>query len=526
MATLRAARKSTTSGGRIELILEGPALAPQLQFEPVFFELQGSDITELDVLDGFVGGLLHYLMESRQNLHVEGRLSKTALRNLTEYQRFWSLVHPGRYSPIRISADEVVADRGDTRALPAVANYSGGIDSAFTVVRHSLRLCGMDTVPPEAVLIVHGFDVPLADETGFARLLDRLQPVFDEYGLRRYVVRTNLKEMAVQNWLDSYAAQLVSCLHTVDHRHSTALVASDGYAQSPSFEFGGNPIAVPLLSTSRLRVLYDGAQIGRTDKVALLAKYPQVLQSLKFCWQGPDPARNCGRCPKCLMTYLNFRAVGIETPECFDAPISEDDVGTFTIRNNSSLPLGYEVLEHLWRNRALDTLAARFSAPFLRFEQEAGLFNEQPPPSPPAPTFPVRHEIPHDAVAALNGGTAFPARDFTRIETDPRDWAYSAGVGSQHFAGMTGPGRIELRLQVDRGKLGILVLKRGSSVDLVAPEQGVGSWSQEPVTLGFDIEELADVGDVVVRGWPSGGTSSARIFAVDVMCNRSPSAAA
>ena len=525
MVTLRAVRTSTTSGGRIELILNGPALAPQLQFEPVFFELDGGEITETSVLDGFIGAILHYLMESRHDLHVEGRLSKTALRHLTDYQRYWSLVKPGRYATIQITADEIVADRGGLRTLPAVANFSGGIDSAFTVVRHSLQLCGMDTVRPEAVLVVHGFDVPLADQATFARLLDRLQPVMEQFGLHRYVVRTNLKEMAVQDWLDSYSAQLVSCLHTVCHRHSTALVASDGYAQSPLIDFGGNPISVPLLSTSRMNILYDGAQIGRTDKVAFLANYPQVRRSLKFCWQGPDPASNCGRCPKCLLTYLNFRAIGVESPECFDFPISEDAVGTFSIRNYSSLPFGYEVLQHLWKDPALHTLAERFSAPFIRYEREAGLFGEGPPATrAPVPTFPVRHTIPHSAVATLNGGNVSHDQNFTAIETDPRDWAYSAGLRSDNFAGITGPGRIDIRLQVDRGKIGVLVLTRGSSVDLLVPEQGAGSWRTEPVTLRFEIPDMQDVGDVVLRGWPSGGTTSVRIFEIDVMCNRPPPA--
>lgn len=505
--------------------MDGPGLAPQLQAEPIYFEVDGSDLTDVPVLDGFVGGLVHYLMEHRHDLHVEGRLSRTALRNLADYQRFWSLVQPGRCTPVRISADEIVPDHGNDRGLPAVANFSGGIDSTFTVLRHSLGLCGMDTVPPIAALIVHGFDVPLADEAGFNRLLERLRPIWEEQNLQRYVVRTNLKEMAVQNWLDSYPAQLVCCLHTVSHRHSTALVASDGYAQSPSFEFGGNPIAVPLLSTSRLKVFYDGGQIGRTDKVALLAQYPQVRRSLKFCWQGPDPDRNCGRCPKCLLTYLNFRAAGIEAPECFDSPVSDDAVGTFTIRNNSSLPLAYEVLEHLWKSPSLADLAENFHAPIAKFERANGMApTEQRPTDPPVVTFPVCHRIRHDALSALNGGTVHPDRDFTTVTTDPRDWAYSAGIASKHFAGITGPGCIEIRLQTDEGKIGVLVLNRGSSDQLVAPEQCAGSWRAEPVTLQFDIPEMAEVGDLVFRRWPGGTASRARIFDISVMCHQLPAA--
>jgi hypothetical protein len=108
------------------------------------------------------------------------------------------------------------------------------------------------------------------------------------------------------------------------------------------------------------------------------------------------------------------------------------------------------------------------------------------------------------------------------VEADPRDWAYSASIHSDHFAGIAGPGRIEIRLQAEEGTVGVLVLNRGSSQALVVAEQCAGSWLREPVTLRFEIPDMADVGDLVFRRWPGGGHSRARIFEINVMCNRPP----
>jgi len=372
MLTLRATRTTTDTGGRVELILSGGALPPQLQ-GPIFFELSGSDVADFDVLDGFMNGLIHFLMETRQLLHVEGRLSRTYLRSIAEYQRFWSLVRPERCSVVKITADEVVTDSSDQRDLPAVATFSGGLDSAFTVIRHKLKLTGMDTIPLDAVLIIHGFDVLSSDVSGFARLLDRLQPLIEELGLRRYVVRTNLKELALQNWVESYAAQLTSCLHMVGHRHTSAIIASDGYGQSQVFEYGGNPISVPLLTSSRLKFFYDGPSYSRIGKAALLAKYPSFVRTLKFCYEGPDPAENCGHCMKCFLTYTNFRAVGLENPECFDTPVNEEMVGNYTIKNDAELALRYPLLEQLRQRPELAELTARFAEPVVRYEEQVRL---------------------------------------------------------------------------------------------------------------------------------------------------------
>ena len=46
-----------------------------------------------------------------------------------------------------------------------------------------------------------------------------------------------------------------------------------------------------------------------------------------------DAGANCGRCEKCIRTYLNFRAVAIANPECFDIPISDDALDTIEITN-------------------------------------------------------------------------------------------------------------------------------------------------------------------------------------------------
>jgi hypothetical protein len=533
MVTLRLVRKGGASGERIELILSGDDLPPQVEDDPIYFEVDGSDVADVSVVDGFVGGLIHFLMETRQDLHIEGRISDTCLRNLVEYQRFWSLVQPERCSLIKISADEIVADRGSAPATPAVANYSGGTDSAFTVVRHRLQLCGMDTVPLQAVVIVHGFDVARADRAGFSRLLDRLQPVIEEYGLTRYVVRTNLKELALQNWLDSYASQIIACLHTVSHRHSTALLASDGYGQSPVFEYGGNPISVPLLTTSRLKVLYDGGHYGRTDKTRLIARYLTVVRSLKFCWEGPQVDRNCGRCLKCLLTYMNFRAVGVEEPACFDVPIPEESVGNFAIRHSAGLILGYEVLHHLWQKPELAELTERFAAPLMQFEAAHGVtalsgvveMAKRQAANRNVDVRSVRRDLDLRAIKALNQGIVTHEANCIRMVADQRPWAYSAAVSLAGLTNAVGPARIVMRLQVERGRIGVLVLKAGSSEEMVGKEQSVGS-SAEPRTVTLDVPAIEEAGSIVFRGWPNKRGSEARVLEVAIFSDRDLDAAA
>ena len=66
--------------------------------------------------------------------------------------------------------------------------------------------------------------------------------------------------------------------------------------------------------------MHDGAGSTRAQKIALVAQHPIARQTVKVCWQGSNPARNCGQCEKCVRTLLCFSAVGIDEPASFDQP--------------------------------------------------------------------------------------------------------------------------------------------------------------------------------------------------------------
>jgi len=72
MLTLSAVRKGTDSGTRIELMLGGEDLPPQVR--RIFYELQGEQATDISVLDGFVGGLIQ---ASAGGLHGGRALART-----------------------------------------------------------------------------------------------------------------------------------------------------------------------------------------------------------------------------------------------------------------------------------------------------------------------------------------------------------------------------------------------------------------------------------------------------------------
>jgi hypothetical protein len=300
----------------------------------LYFDLVGCfDALEPEVLDGFVFGIIFLAMETGYPLRVHGKLSLSALYNLAEFQRAWACWLPERYSTVEIIPDSIEDLTTKPKPNCAISAFSGGVDSTFTAIRHGRQQLGNASYPLKDVILVHGFDVPLNREESFAKLFQRLNPLIEELGLGFKIIRTNLKEASGQDWEHSHGAQLAACLHNFAHEYRYAIIASTYPYNLLHYPWGSTPITDHLLSGDQMRIIHDGASYSRTEKLAEIAKHPTALKTLKVCWEGPNPEENCGLCEKCLRTKLNFLALGIDNPSCFDNSFNLQDITKISIRN-------------------------------------------------------------------------------------------------------------------------------------------------------------------------------------------------
>lgn len=135
-------------------------------------------------LDGHVLSVLLYACARGTPLIVHGTLTRAALRHLEELQLAWRMWKPGRYRRIDIVPTGIVDGRGGDGPERAVATFSGGVDSTFTALRHTRLLPPATRYPLDTLLVVHGFDVDLFDDAGFAGLVARVAPLADDRPVR------------------------------------------------------------------------------------------------------------------------------------------------------------------------------------------------------------------------------------------------------------------------------------------------------------------------------------------------------
>lgn len=80
------------------------------------------------------------------------------------------------------------------------------------------------------------------------------------------------------------------------------------YAYDQLIPLGSHPLTDPLYSSGSVRIVHDGGESRRIDKIARIARDPSGLDNLRVCFD--DMNRNCGRCAKCLRTMIPLRLLG------------------------------------------------------------------------------------------------------------------------------------------------------------------------------------------------------------------------
>ena len=227
-----------------------------------------------------------------------------------------------------------------TRHQPgALTVFSGGVDSNFTVWRHSRRQKTplFWTTPLRAGLMIHGFDIPFSQVDVFERAWQHSRALLGAAGLQAFRLETNLRSLdrlpGCEWTLNSHGIWLAAALACFEPWFDQMLIPSSFPYPTMIFPWGSNPVTDPLFSSATTRYWHDGAAHSKLAKVLAIASEPVVQQHLRVCWEGQLLDRNCGKCFKCVTTQICFQLAGVEHPGAFPVSCTLDEVAHLPVKN-------------------------------------------------------------------------------------------------------------------------------------------------------------------------------------------------
>lgn len=277
--------------------------------------------------DPFVIAFVFPVMRQGRDVRVIGRVSPSLLRGIEAFMHIWEAWYPEAYRKTEITAtDESEAPAADTVG-EAVMAFSGGVDSCYTAWRHRHAEAGRRTTRLTGGVFVHGFDIPLSMEDAFENARRRNADILAGLDMDLIPLATNFRDRDLDvNWEDAHGALTASCLSLFAGRFHIGLIASSLPYARFGLRWGSSVWTDGLLSSPAMEIRNDGAETTRFNKIRTLARWPEALEHLRVCWEGPQKDRNCCRCEKCVRTILAFRIAGVSRPPCFPTDVSDEQI--------------------------------------------------------------------------------------------------------------------------------------------------------------------------------------------------------
>jgi hypothetical protein len=217
--------------------------------------------------------------------------------------------------------------------------FSGGVDSNYTLLRRKEDI--------DDLIVISGFDFDMGEDT-FATVLNRLSPIAGAFGKRLLPMRSNFivfeKACGLHRHL-SFGSALAAHAIALGYR-KVYIPASLTYRQLDAW--GSHPLTDPLWSNGCTKLVHDGADARRIDKIRAISQEPQLMNNLIVCWN--DPNGNCGTCDKCLRTRTALRVLGITLPT-FEPLTSMKPLKQLDPHTPAEVEFLFENLEYARKNK-------------------------------------------------------------------------------------------------------------------------------------------------------------------------------
>lgn len=260
--------------------------------------------------DAFAIAMLLPSMAAEEPLEIDFPVSEALLFNLRSVQDIFCTWYPNKFRRVPISAKPCIELR-QPREQRAAAFFSGGVDSFYTL----LKRLGPDPLPAPLthIIFMHGIEQRLANSEDVNRSQQRAEQVAKSTGVESIVGETNLRTVFPLHWQRFYVGSALAAT-------GVALSRGLGYVcipSSDSYHFGWPGGTTPLVderySTEHIRIVHDGSEARRAEKMAQMVSWNQqlVLDNLRVCIENAGGDFNCGKCYKCVRTAVTLKALGL-----------------------------------------------------------------------------------------------------------------------------------------------------------------------------------------------------------------------
>lgn len=224
-------------------------------------------------------------------------VSATLMANLDQIQDIWTCWNPElkRVAVLANVAPDLPRSTSGTATF-----FSGGVDAVHAV------LTGAG--PGERLVFINGFDFIMTARQ-WSQACARVARLAEKLGGEFVPLETNWHDFNRRHRL-ARSTSHGGCLAALAHLMAPPrMTVASSFSWSWLLPWGTHPLLDPLWSNGATEIRHFGCDAFRSEKVALIAQRPELLEELWVCHE--DPLENCGRCIKCCRTMAVLKLYNI-----------------------------------------------------------------------------------------------------------------------------------------------------------------------------------------------------------------------
>ena len=248
----------------------------------------------------FLAAVLLSCMKTRENIYIDGSVSKKLLQNAATIMSFLRKQNIGLYK-IRIRSKRSLADSGRPRYVGTF--FTADVNSFYTYLTHRTK---KDRITH--LIVPYGFASSQGNKSLVADVKKVVDKVAKDERIKIIVVETNvssaIKYEATLNFAHGggYAAIALFLRKKVKQ----VLLPNTGEDMKSPKNIKQSELD-NLWATESLRIRCDGEKFDSFHKITkVISKSPLALKSLRVCTHNNTGKYNCSRCFVCLNTMITL----------------------------------------------------------------------------------------------------------------------------------------------------------------------------------------------------------------------------
>lgn len=275
----------------------------------------------------FVCSVLPLVWLSDAELHLP-ELDEDFFNCIPEVKKGYIGMYPNCSFEGRLLVETLISS--SCRADRCAMFYSAGVDSMNTLISHAEER--------PYLFAIWGSDIRYDNSLGWENMHRAIREAADYFDLEQMVIRSTFREFDHEKLLNDEFSSLLQDDWWHGVKHGLALlghmapasyllgikrfyIASSNCDRDEAVHCASNPAIDNHVRFAGCRVIHDGFQYNRQDKVGNIVRYFERHHKalpLHVCWKT-QTGKNCGRCEKCYRTMCAIAAES-EDPTRFGFP--------------------------------------------------------------------------------------------------------------------------------------------------------------------------------------------------------------